>query len=450
MWSKKWYFMIVFRVALITLTAFGLAYFIAKNQWNIGIYFGVLLAVETLFLIRFLNKTNTQIAYFFNAVENEDSTIHFPIDQDGLTISELNGSMNRLNYLLQEAKIEIETKEQLYQTILKQASIGILTINKKGHILSSNPMAGALLDYENLTHVEQLQRIDPSLYQLISPLNPLDHSLIKLTTEKEQKELTISMSSISIEGTPLFLVLIQNIQQELNQKESDSWTGLITVMTHEIMNAIAPITSLSSTLSSIFKKEGKPIPSDDLSSKNITNTIIGLDTIQDQGQSLMDFVQAYRSLTKVPIPSRKILKVKTLFEKIRILVSQEQGFDNIQFRIVVEPEDLECFADEQQIIQVLFKLTQNAIQSLKTQSGGRIILTATKTENGKIILTVNDNGAGIPLELQEQIFIPFFTTKKQGSGIGLSLSKQILRLHGGTLKVKSIPRESTAFSLIFN
>lgn len=447
--SKNLYISIIFRVVILTATSIIFSFFILKNQWDYAIYIGILIFIQTIIFVNFLNKVNRKIAYFFNAIQNEDSSVHFPEKINNKSIRELNKSLNRVNSLIQKVKIENLNQEQYYQTILENASIGIITLNEKGHIILANATAKKLLNYEHLTHIDQLKRVDQKLFTLISKLKPFEQKLIQLVNERESTELTIKASPIIIDGESLLLILIQNIRNELDSKEADSWMRLIQVLTHEIMNTIAPITSLSDTLSGYLKKEDRIISPSEIDNDTIENAVKGLEVINNQGNDLINFVSSYRSLTKIPIPDKKSILLSTLFEKVRILVSQEKGFNKIRFELKVSSKSLEVYADEKQLIQVLVNLTKNAIQSLNSTSNGRITIQGEKNNTGNIIISVNDNGSGITSDLLDQIFIPFFTTRDQGTGIGLSLSKQIMRVHGGTLKVKSTPNEKTVFILEF-
>ncbi len=446
--SKHIYYKIIIRVLCITFTAFGLAYFGINKHLDYGIYIGIILCFQVVGLIKFLNKTNRKIAFFFEAVENDDSAIHFPVHTKDKSVKDLHKSLNRVNFLIQKIKIENKQQEQYYHSILEQASVGLLTLNDKGHILLANKTVKTLLNYEQLTHIEQLKRVDEKLFSIVSQLKPFDQKLTAITNERETIQLTIRSKPITVGNENLILVIIQNINSELDEKETDAWIKLFRVLTHEIMNSIAPITSLSETLSTIYTKDSKAIQPSGLNQRDIEKTIKGLGVIKDQGKDLTNFVESYRSLTKIPKPEKEIVFVETLFNKIRILSSQEEGFQDIKIEVSIKLNNLEIYADEKQIIQVLLNLVKNAIQSINKKSDqGVIQLKAKKDEHNNVIVSVTDNGLGIPLEIQDQIFIPFFTTKEEGTGIGLSLSKHIMRLHGGSLGVSSTSKTSTTFSL---
>ncbi|MBD0833768.1 sensor histidine kinase [Aestuariibaculum sediminum] len=445
--SKTYYFRIIFKILLLATTCWGLAYLTLQKQYDFATYTGFIIVFQIINLINFLNKTNRKIAFFFNAIENNDSTINFPEHTKNKVLKDLYKSMNRVNQLIQNVKVKNETQERYYHTILQHAAIGILTINKKGHIILANKTAKSLLSYESLTHIQQLKRIDENLFKLLSDLTPFDNKLFNLQNEREAKNLTIKTTPIKIEEDDLLLVIIQNISNELSENEVDSWVKMFRVLTHEIMNTIAPITSISQTLSDRYIKDNSMVTVSEINETDIKNTINGLNIIEDQSKNLMKFVESYRTLTKIPAPEKDIINVVTLFNKIRILVSQENGFNDIKFEIKVTPENLEIYADEKQLIQVLINLTKNALQALEGNSNGIIQLIGKKEESGKTTLQIIDNGPGISKELQNQIFIPFFTTKKNGSGIGLSLSRHIIQLHSGQLRVSSAPLKKTIFSL---
>ncbi|MFI1772740.1 sensor histidine kinase [Thalassobellus citreus] len=444
--SKHLYYTIIIKVLIITGCAFGISYFYFNNHLDYAIYIAILLIFQVVRLITFLNKSNKKIAFFFNAVENDDSAIHFPIHTKNKSVRDLHKSLNRVNFLIQKIKIKNSQQEQYFHSILEQASVGILTLNDKGHILLANKTVKKLFNYDSLTHIKQLKRIDEKLFLLISNLKPFDRKLTSITNERETIQLTIRSKPINIGNENLILIIIQNINNELDEKETDAWIKLFRVLTHEIMNSIAPITSLSETLLNIYKKEDTKIEASQLTEKNIQNTIKGLDVIKTQGKDLINFVESYRKLTKIPKPEKEIILIETLFNKVRILSSQETGFQQTKFETHIKPNNLEIFADEKQMIQVLLNLIKNAIQSInKTNKKGRIELKAEKNDENHIIISITDNGIGISPDILDQIFIPFFTTKEHGTGIGLSLSKHIIRLHGGSLQVISTPNKETSF-----
>src|SRR5690606_3230480 len=321
---------------------------------------------------------------------------------------------------IQEVHLQLQLKEQYYQEILKQASIGIMTYNERGHILFSNPNLERLLDHRPLNHIEQLRQVDGELYAIFKDFKPFERKLFQLANEREQVQLALRSTPLTLDGQALLLVVVQDIQRELDEKETESWIRLIRVLTHEIMNTITPIASISDSIIRYFKDNGRIVPLAELGEGQIANTLKGLEVIKEQGGNLMEFVQSYRSLLHVPEPDLAPVAGLGLLKKIEVLMSARLPGD-IEFGIGCDPSELEFFIDEKQILQVLINLAKNAIQAVDGRGNGRVSIVAGIDGNGIKFIEVQDNGPGIPLERMEEIFVPFFTTKNDGSGIGLSL-----------------------------
>lgn len=410
---------------------------------------GVLILVaQIVSLINYVNQTNRKIAYFFDAIKNEDFTLRFPEKLSVKSLEELNHSLNMLNSMIQDIHLKKQAQEQYYQEILRQADIGIFTINQKGHILYANPTVQNLFNYRPLNHVKQLNQVDKKLYELFKDLEPFDNIIFQLGNERGKRALSLKCTPITIEEQLLLLVVVHDIHKELDEKETDSWVKLIRVLTHEIMNTITPITSISESILKYFKKGNQLSSPNDFTPDQIKNTAKGLEVIKSQGNDLMSFVQSYRTFLSVPEPDKELIAATELLEKIKLLVEEQKPNKVMSIAVLVHPEDLEIFADEKQITQVLLNLGKNAQQSLQYSDEGKIQFRAGINELGKKYIQVIDDGPGITPELIDEIFVPFFTTKNTGTGIGLSLSKQIMRLHGGSISVTS--NENTVFTLTFD
>ncbi|NND80699.1 MAG: histidine kinase [Maribacter sp.] len=445
--SRNIYLQLILRTIFISGTAMVMAYFFFKTAYITALFFLFLLVVQNVLFIRYINQTNRKIAYFFDAIKNEDFTLRFPEKLSVKSLEELNHSLNMLNSMIQEIHIKKQAQEQYYQEILRQADMGIFTINPKGHILYANPMVQTLLNYYPLNHIKQLTQVDNNLYKLFEGIEPFEKTVIELTTERERKLLSIKCTSLNIEDDTLLLVIVHDIHKELDEKETDSWVKLIRVLTHEIMNTITPITSISESILKYFRKGDSFVPITDFKDHELKNTAKGLEVIKEQGKDLMSFVQSYRKFLSIPEPDKEIVPANKLLNKIQLLLDSDEASRNIAIETNVHPQDLDLFIDEKQITQVLLNLGKNAKQSLGNQENALLKLTAGLNKKGEKIIQVWDNGPGISPELLDEIFVPFFTTKKTGTGIGLSLSKQIMRLHGGSIQV--ISRENTAFTLSF-
>ena len=445
--SKNIYYQLIFRIVVIAICALLVAFLFFKEHYILCGIFSLVFFGLSYSLVFYVNQTNRKIAYFFDAIKNEDFTLRFPEKLSVKSMEELNHSLNMLNSMIQDIHLKKQAQEQYYQEILRQADIGIFTVNEKGHILYANPTVQNLLNYRPLNHIKQLKQIDPILYGLFESLEPFQSTLYSLGNERGKKELTLKCTPITIEGKKLLLVIVHDIQKELDDKETDSWVKLIRVLTHEIMNTITPITSISESILKYFKKGNQLSTPEEFGEIQIKNSAKGLEVIKEQGNDLMSFVQSYRTFLSVPEPDRELIPAKKILEKVRLLLQEYTNVHNITLEVICEPEDLELYIDEKQLTQILLNLGKNAQQAIEEQDEGSIIIKAGIDQQEKKYITVTDNGPGISPELLDEIFVPFFTTKNTGTGIGLSLSKQIMRLHGGSIRV--ISNEMTAFTLTF-
>ena len=429
---------------------FLLIAFSAISTWIIlssasNLYSIIPILVVALFVYRIIkiyNTTPEKIAYFLNAVENEDSMLHFPEKTLHKANAEMNKSLNRVNKLIQEVKIRNREQEQYYSLMLEQVATGIVVVNENGNVMQANSAAKNLLNYQSFNHIEQLKRIDTNLFNTFYRLkNGETHQFLKLTYKNNITHLSLRATSFLSHGDNLRIISVHDISNELDIKELESWQKLIRVLSHEIMNSITPITSLSETLLNYFIPPEKP-----LDKKTVANTVKGLEVINERGIGLIRFVESYRKLTRLSKPVLKHVNLRNLIEHLLLLLENEADFQRIQFNVETETPDIGIKADEAQLSQVLINLIKNAMYAVKDITEPRISVRAHYSQNGRCEIQVIDNGPGIPPEIMEQIFIPFFTTKENGSGIGLSLSRQIMKNHGGSIEAVSSPG-STVFTL---
>jgi nitrogen fixation/metabolism regulation signal transduction histidine kinase len=419
-----------------------------KEMYILSIIPIIVLFFQTANLIWFLNATNRQLFYFFDAIKNEDSTLSFPEKTNNRILVELNKSLNKVNKQIQQIHIENRQQEQYFQALLEHAATGMMTFDEKGFILHSNSLMRRLLSLKVLTHLNQLDKIEHKLFLSIKNIRASEQRLVTINNSRGTIQLLIKASSFISDKKELILLSVQDIKNELDEKELDTWRKLIRVMMHEIMNSITPITSLSESLGGYFYSNGEVKSPSEIDEKTIATTIRGLEVIREQGKSLISFVDSYRKLTRLPKPEKKPFIVKNLIENINILSDSFEFSEQIEIGFEVNPEELEILADEKLISQVLINLVKNAFQANAENAGAKVKIVSGLGENGRPEIRVIDNGPGIPEDVLDKIFIPFFTTKENGSGIGLSLSRQIMQMHGGTLKVET-QSQKTVFIVVF-
>jgi two-component system, NtrC family, nitrogen regulation sensor histidine kinase NtrY len=347
----------------------------------------------------------------------------------------------------QKTRSEKEEHYRYLQTVMQHVGVGLISYNLGGKVEFINNAAKKILNISYLNNIEMLNSVTKGLGTSLLTIKAGEKSTLKIADENELIQLIVYATEFKMRDQLYTLISLQNIQSELEEKEMESWQKLIRVLTHEIMNSITPISSLAATVNYMLEKEDNP--ADGVKDETINDIKIAVNTIQKRSEGLLHFVDDYRNLTKIPKPNFEIFPVKNLFERIEKLMENKLNENKISFSTSIEPASLEVTADPELIEQVLINLLINSIQALSEINNPKINLAAYLDDRGKITLRITDNGPGISDELQEKIFIPFFSTKKNGSGIGLSLSRQIMRSHGGSIRISSYPNKETVFTLKF-
>jgi signal transduction histidine kinase len=417
---------------------------------------GLLILLQVYLLVKYVNKSNSDLTILFNSIQSRDRSLHFPLNHQ-TTDKNLRKALNRLIDLINSVETENEKRRIYVQTIIDQIDIGIISFDREGKVDLYNQAFLKMFHVTDVKHINDLNVIDTGFSDLlleISPRNPLlKKMVIKDPSSLHKTEiLQISIKANIIQSGKIWrkIITCHNIIHELEFNELDSWQKLIRVLTHEIMNSISPITSLSHKIASRFKKEDKTgtISSKDVSEDLIHKSVEGLYTIEETGKGLLEFVTKYRSLTLIPPPEPTSFPIQKLFNYIQNLFEEECRKTDVLFHLKVIPENLEMLADEGQLEKVIINLVKNALEAVKEVNHKKIELLATRNEENRIQIQVIDTGIGILPQNLDDIFIPFYTTKDKGSGIGLSLSRQIIRLNGGTIKVSSIPGKETVFTVM--
>jgi nitrogen fixation/metabolism regulation signal transduction histidine kinase len=446
---KRFYINCIIRVLILSGTICLLAYLFFKTDFIAAAVFISLFATYQIFdLIRYVTKTNRDLTRLLDSIKYSDFSQSFTNSLKGSGFEELHTAFTEVIKEFQRAKIEKEEHFRFLQTIVDHVGIALIAFNPDGAVELINNAAKKLLKIPRLGNIKDLQSVSPRLTQKLLELSPGGKDLVKLQQGDDLLQLSIYATGFVMRKQQLMLVAMQNIQSELEEKEMKSWHTLIRVLTHEIMNSITPIASLSSTAYGLLKNNQEcEVPES-------MNEVIGdvreaVNTIEKRSKGLLGFIENYRKLTRIPKPDFEIVQVKDLFERVGNLMKDQLEHQAIDFSMQVDPETLEITADQALIEQVLINICKNSVEAVTGISNPKIELTAGTDGLGNPVVKVIDNGKGISKEVDEKIFIPFFTTKPQGSGIGLSLSRQIMRQHKGTLSVTSKPGAETTFVLRF-
>lgn len=440
---------IITRVVFLTASIFLLTYLWSEESLGVNAFLVMaLIAFQIYFLIRSLDKTNREIAGFLSSIKYDDFTTTYPTSGRGRSMNELYNEFNTVIRKFREIRAEKEANYHYFRTIVQHVAIGLVTFNKMGEIQIINSSAKKLLGIDSISSIFELSQASPKLVESLVKLKTGGSALIELTHEGTKTQLSIYVIELVLRGQEFKLVSIQNIQSELEEKEMDAWQNLIRVLTHEIMNSVTPLSSLATTVKeNLVDNIEDDVP---IEKEELEDIYLAVQTIQRRSEGLIRFVSDFRNLTRIPEPKIQEIEVNKVIDHINVLLSHEMKSKGIEFVVNIKPDDLKIHVDKELIDQVLINLIQNAIHALHENKGDKmIIVNAFMNDYGRPTLKIRDNGSGIDEEALGKIFIPFFTTKKQGSGIGLSLSKQIMRKHGGAIMVRSVIGEGTEFTLRF-
>ncbi|MEO9485839.1 MAG: ATP-binding protein [Ekhidna sp.] len=403
------------------------------------------------YLYQFLEKSNREIVHFLESIHYDDFTNTYPEKKSGSSRDLLYHEFNEILRKFREIRADKEAQHQYLRTIVQHIGIGIVTFDVAGEVQIMNNAAKKLLGIKMIKNIKQIGREYPNLQTSFTELKTGGRDLIKITKNDDEVQLAVYAIELSLLGKAFKLVSIQNIQSELEEKEMEAWQNLIRVLTHEIMNSVTPISSLAATVETEldeFLKNGKNI--NEIPDDTIEDFYLSVKTIHNRSESLIKFVSDFRNMTRIKLPTLAPIEVEDMIKHVLMLLRPDTDRSNITVNCSVKP-DLTVNIDREQIEQVIINVVKNAIQALAAaeKENKSLTITAMPTDGGGAFISVADNGTGIEEEALKKIFIPFFTTKKNGSGIGLSLSKQIMRKHGGNITAKSQIGEGTEFLLKF-
>jgi nitrogen fixation/metabolism regulation signal transduction histidine kinase len=398
-------------------------------------------------LYRFVSQTNKKLTRFLESVKYSDFISGFTSDNKlGKSFKDLNTAFNEVLEAFRKARSEKEEHGQYLNTVVQQVRTGILSFDGDGNVQLINANAKKFLNLSTIKNINELIAVNPKLYHSINSVEPGKSELYK---GGKDLYLTIQATELRVRGMDVKLITLQNIQPELQQQELEAWQNLTRVLRHEIMNSITPISSLTSTLRGILDHEMKPSDGHyELMNEGAEDLRDGLSTIESRSKGLIKFIDAYREYTSLPKPVIKTVRLKELIDKVAQFMKNELKKTDIMFIHQCSSDYLTIQADEEMIEQVLINLLKNAKEALAETENPTLSLIG-KYEDNIVKIEVSDNGSGIIKEALEHIFVPFYTTKKTGSGIGLSLSRQIMQMHNGTITAESEPDVRTVFTLRF-
>ncbi|MDH4089662.1 MAG: ATP-binding protein [Cyclobacteriaceae bacterium] len=446
----NWKSSVLPRVAFLAASIFLFTLFaFSRGNWLYALLFLAVSTYQIKLLIDYLDRSNENIASFLDSIQFDDLSYSFKTESDDPSVRKLHQELNEAMLKLRNSRREKDSEFLFFKNIVMHVGIGLIVFKEDGNIEIFNSAARKLLKVKRPEKLNDLLVVGESLVHAIQKLKTGGRELVRLKIGEEFLQLSVYAIELTLRGENVKLISIQNIQSELEEKEMEAWQNLVRVLTHEIMNSVTPISSLAA----IVEEELAPYVNDGnnqpLSKEQLGDIHLSLQTISKRSDGLIHFVKEFRSLTSIQKPKLAQLNVRSLLEELILLHKRDLADRNIQLIISVYPEDLTITADKNMVEQVLINLLRNAMQAFDDQENRTIEIKASVNEKSRPIISVKDNGTGIEPEAMEKIFIPFFTTKKSGSGIGLSLSRQLMRQHQGTLTVNSTVGVGTEFFMRF-
>lgn len=423
---------LVEQLVLLVLVTAGLGAILASGFYIFSILFVPLVGLCIYRIIRRYGESIRRVTFMFNAIDNDDLTFRFRDDEAEADNRMLNTALNRIKEIIVRAKLRAEERERYYQLIMECARTGLVTVNDAGSVYQANGEALRIFGLPRMTHIRQTETSMPEACRALQEIRTGQRLHVKEMTEAGEVNLSLTCAEIMLDQKRLRVIAVSDIDDYLAQTQIESWSKLTRILTHEIMNSLAPITSLSDTLLHL----GRPLD---------TDVAQGLETISATSRRLTAFVETFRRFTRIPEPQKAPVEVRGLLERAAALVATPQ----VGITVDVQPAEMLVYADEGLVSQVVVNLLKNAREAVAAQPDARIDVRARIDEGENIRIDVTDNGKAIPAAVTENIFTPFFTTKADGSGIGLSVSRRIMQLHNGSLRLTSNTDRRVTFTLLF-
>lgn len=406
----------------------------------------VLAALECWYLIYFVKRTNRNLQRFFDSFRNKDSSINFGDKALGKSFQALSESMNAILHEYSNVQQEREAQYNFFVNAFQQIPVGILVYSQSGSVKLQNKALLQLLKIGSFHEMVNINQFRPDFFSFLQTMKPAQSEVISVTQGQNITKISIRVTDFIVRTESLRLAIFQDVTSELEYAEIESMQKMVRVLTHEIMNSVSPITLASASL--IRQYEASEKDGDLQNPETIKENLAALNAIHKRSKGLTNFVENYRQITRLPQPVFETIEVKQLFQNLEMLLKDELQLKKIQWTQEIVPENISLLADEKLLEQVMINLIKNSVEALEGCGNAYIRLAAVKFGE-QVIIQVEDNGKGIPSEISDQIFTPMFTTKPQGTGIGLSLSRQIIHMHRGTIQVNSEPGVKTVITLRF-
>ena len=441
---------VVVQVALVLVSCGVLAYLLMTTSYYATVVtVSAVLALQIAVLLRYVQKTNRDLSRFLIAIRHSDFSQSFTVGDLAGSFADLRQSFQQVLDRFRQTRSEKEEQARYLDTLVEHIPVALLALDDTGEVRLFNKAARRLFGVSRLRHLTDFSGFGTGFPEAVLALQSGQLRLLRVARENRLLQLNVAVTALRIGGKTRKLVSLQDIHGELEARELEAWRNLIRVLTHEIMNSVTPITSLAATAGDLLGEAGASVDPDTPEGERIEDARHAVDTIASRSSGLMRFVQDYRRLLRVPEPKIRIFPVSELFGRIETLMQEEVREAGITLQSAVTPASLELSADAELLEQVLINLVRNAVDAVAEVSDPTIELRGELSPEGQVLISVADNGHGMDQAVQDNIFVPFYTTKRHGTGVGLSLVRQIIRSHRGQVGVRSAPGAGTTFRISF-
>lgn len=438
------------RLLLIMVALLVTAYLIIMPGFHATTFLVACLVIaQTAEVFRFVSKTNAEVTRFLDAARYADFSQQFNLHNLGAGFGELGEAFTVILDRFKASRNEQEEELRHLKALIEHVPVPLLSLHADGHITQWNNAARRLFGSTHVTNMSHLEQFGDDFAKQVTDVGVGDRRLATFVSDGVEQRITIASTQIVIGGHSEKLVSLQDIQSELDIAQLQAWQDLVRVLTHEIMNSITPVASLAKTAVDLVDDVAEQIGDAPELVEELGDVKDAVNTVARRSDSLMQFVSSYRSLTRLPPPVKSAFKLSDIFEQVTKLAAHEWHSKGITLHTLVEPSELDVSADRDMVEQILINMLQNAAQALEGQEGATVWLHARLNRRGRVTIEVSDNGPGIPANLAKKVFVPFFTTKHEGSGVGLALTRQVMIAHGGAVGLSEREGGGTQFTLTF-
>ncbi|HEX7027137.1 MAG TPA: ATP-binding protein [Gammaproteobacteria bacterium] len=450
---NRFAFFMFFRVTLLTAALAGLSVALTTPGYHaVTLLMSAVVLILLLDLYHFVSRTNLELARFFQTLRHGDYGHQFLTAHAGANFEKLSAAFSDILKNFKASRLQQEENLRHLKSMVEHMPVPLLSLYPDGRIQLHNNATRRLFGSISVNRVEDLRRFGENFFQAIKSIEPGSRRLVNFSYDGAERQLTVVATQVVTGTISEKLISMQDIQSELDDTQLQAWQDLVRVLTHEIMNSITPVASLAKTAADLLddvRRKLKENADANAVLEDLDDVHHAADTVVRRSDSLLQFVQSYRSLTLLPAPQKQKLVLAELFRRVETLLADHWAARGIALTVKADPESLQLYADPDLLEQLMINLLKNAEQALTGTSNPNVVITGRMNQRGHVLIEVADNGPGIPSDIIHEIFVPFFTTKSQGSGVGLALTRQIMIAHGGSVTAGQSDAGGAKFTLIF-